>query len=402
MVRFSGWENQAGVSSAAMATAPERATEFSLVRGDAFIRIQRAVGLVPADGLGIGRRALFFAALTWLPMVGWAFWQGRALPGEVPDPLLRHFGVHVRCLVAIPLFVLAEGLAHSQIARLLPEFFRSKLVDEIQRDRFNAALNGVAGLRDAGLPWATILAVVLAWTILLPNPSGDHQVAWAGGGFGAWWFYYVVNPIYLAFLLGWIWRLALAGWLFARLRRIPMRFTPTHPDRVGGLGFLERVPAIFSPVILGVSIVVAARLVHDVLYHDVSATSLRYQMIFLVVLLSLIFLAPLLVWNRPLRAAKALALREYGELVAAHRRIARRRWGAADGLPDDPEFDPSGLGSMGDTVALHTAAQKMRGTLLSPTSVATVLLPAALPMLAVLSLEIPVKDTVVKLLKLLV
>jgi hypothetical protein len=30
--------------------------EFSLVRGDWPFRLQRAVGLIPADGLGVGRR----------------------------------------------------------------------------------------------------------------------------------------------------------------------------------------------------------------------------------------------------------------------------------------------------------------------------------------------------------
>jgi len=103
---------------------------LSLVRGDALLRLQRRIGLVPADGLGVGRRALALAPFTWLPIAVWALLSGRALPGEASEPLLQHFGVQVRCLIAIPLFVLAEGVAHGLTTRLLPHFVRSGLVSE--------------------------------------------------------------------------------------------------------------------------------------------------------------------------------------------------------------------------------------------------------------------------------
>ena len=50
---------------------------LSLVRGDVLFRLQRAIGLIPPDGLGLIRRALFYALLTWLPIAVWAFWRGR-------------------------------------------------------------------------------------------------------------------------------------------------------------------------------------------------------------------------------------------------------------------------------------------------------------------------------------
>ena len=39
---------------------------ISLVRGDALYRAQRAVGLIPADGLGLGRRAVLLARLHFV------------------------------------------------------------------------------------------------------------------------------------------------------------------------------------------------------------------------------------------------------------------------------------------------------------------------------------------------
>lgn len=46
--------------------------DTSLVRGDILYRLQRRVGLIPLEGLGIARRALFWALFAWLPIAVWA------------------------------------------------------------------------------------------------------------------------------------------------------------------------------------------------------------------------------------------------------------------------------------------------------------------------------------------
>src|SRR5262245_47901841 len=59
---------------------------LSLVRGDALFRLQRAIGLVPAGSLGIGRRAIALVLFTWLPIAVWAALAHRALPAACPSP----------------------------------------------------------------------------------------------------------------------------------------------------------------------------------------------------------------------------------------------------------------------------------------------------------------------------
>ena len=87
---------------------------------DVALRLQRQVGLVPARGLGVVRRAVFFALLTWLPLVAWAVYTGRILPGGVDEPLVMHFGVHVRFLLAVPALILGEAMAHRVSTTLIP------------------------------------------------------------------------------------------------------------------------------------------------------------------------------------------------------------------------------------------------------------------------------------------
>ena len=112
---------------------------FWLVRGDALFLVQRAIGLIPREGLGVTRRILLFAMVTWSPIAIWAMLYHRALPSEADEPLLQHFGIHIRCLVAILLLIVGEALAQAIVRRLIPQFLRSGLILEKDRAHFTGA-----------------------------------------------------------------------------------------------------------------------------------------------------------------------------------------------------------------------------------------------------------------------
>ena len=69
---------------------------LSLVHDDLLNRLQRRIGLIPARGAGIVRRAVFWSLFAWLPIALWAWYTGRALPPAVNEPFLTQFGIHVR------------------------------------------------------------------------------------------------------------------------------------------------------------------------------------------------------------------------------------------------------------------------------------------------------------------
>ena len=140
-------------------------TSFSLVQGGPPYRIQQTLGLIPRTGLGIPRRLLFFMLLTWVPILLWAIVTHRVFAGVASEPLLQHFGVHVRCLVAIPLFIAAEAVVEAVSQRLFPYFVTSGLVTAALRSRFVDILRQAAGMRDSWLAWAilVVLSVLLAW-----------------------------------------------------------------------------------------------------------------------------------------------------------------------------------------------------------------------------------------------
>ena len=384
--------------------ADSQRLSVSLVRDDLFFRAQRAVGLVPRTGLGIVRRAIAYALVTWLPIAVWVAFAGRAVSGTVDEPLLQHFGVNVRCLIAIPLLVLAEGMAHATMQRLLPQFVRAGLVED--KADFVETLQGVARLRDRTLPWVVIAALVLAWTILAPDTHQGHDLLWAGGegrassvGFGGWWYLYVARPVYLTLALAWLWRIVLAFVLFKRLAALPLSLVPTHPDRVGGLGFLESMPTAFALAILAFSAVYSAGWAHDVLYHGMNVASLKVPVGGFLVLVAVVFLAPLVVFGGPLRRTKRAALLDYGALVADHGRTVHHRWIDKKPVEDDTLISAPEIGPVADVQAIYEAVQKMRPIPIGKSTLLAVLVPALIPVLVVVSLQVPIGQLLLHILK---
>jgi len=379
---------------------------FSLIWDDLPFRLQRRVGLIPEHGLGLARRAVFFALLTWLPIVIWAIATDRILPGIVDDPLLRHFGVHVRFLLAVPLFILGEGIAHQLSTTLIPYFLTSGLVRAAQKQDFVNLIGDMVRLRNRSLTWVVIATIVISWTILGPITAKSefaHEVNWAanGGtgrlGFGGWWFMYVSRPVFVTFLATWLWRLILLFTLLKRIARLDLDIVPSHPDGAGGLGFLERFSKAFSLFAFAVSAVLSSHLAHQVLYHGADVQSFRTTLaVFLIVLVG-ICLAPLLTFLGPLVIAKRRALLEYGALVGGHGRLVRRRWILKETEVDDPILHAEELGPVADTLTLYQAVRSMRIVPIGRAALLAIAIPVLIPIAALFSIQIPVKEVLMKI-----
>jgi hypothetical protein len=361
------------------------------------------VGLIPAHGLGVGRRAVFLALLTWLPLAVWAVLNRRAFPGMVEEPLLQHFTVHVRSLVAIPLLILAERTANRVVSRLVPHFVNSGLVQGAERQRLREIVERLLRLRNASYPWAILLGVMLALTMVAPVVTEWHSVVWANEaparpGFGGYWFLYVSRPVFIALMIAWAWRYALSVILLFRISRLDLQLVPSHPDRAGGLGFLESFPGAWSLVALAASAVVSSTWAHEAVYHGVSVQSLRFLMAGFLVLLVAIFSAPLLLFVPKLRQARRKAVLEYGALVAEHGRLVHRKWILREGVAEPPLLDAPELGPVADVNTLYEAVKNMRAAPLGKATLVSIAGPAALPILCVVAIEVPIRDLILKVL----
>ena len=258
--------------------------DFSLVLGGPLYQLWRRLH---ATGLALDllvRRVIGIPLVAWLPLLVLTVYEGVAI-GRVPVPFLYDLDVHARLLLAVPLLLLAEVVAHQRIRPVVRQFVDAGIVTPEVLPRFRAAIDRTMRLRNS-LAVESILAVSvfgfgwMVWTetssltastwYAIVDPAGRH---WTLAGR---WYIHVSIPIFQFLFYRWTFRLFLWFLFLWRVSRLDLRLTPTHPDRAGGLGFLASAAIAFAPVILAQAIVVSAVIGGRIIFQGETLHANRY------------------------------------------------------------------------------------------------------------------------------
>jgi hypothetical protein len=382
-----------------LARGSEPAPDLPLVYGDLPCRFQRWIGLMPAHGLGVGRRALVTVLVTWVPLALAALSAGHLVEGVTAEPLLQHFGLNVKLLVAVPVLITGEALLERLTQKKIPHFVENGLVTEADRPAFAAMVARAAAWHDAWKPWLVIAVLGAAWT-MTPGAWSVHELLWTaadppgrlGLRFGAWWYIVVARPIFIALVLIWLWRLGVFAALLVRISRLPLSLVATHPDKAGGLGFLSELPYAFSPLTLALATVLAAHWGHAALYHGVELESFTLPLVAFTIVTTAVVLAPLLAFVRPLVALRRREKLRYGALVGEYGRLVHQRWVLGESLRDDTMLTARELGPAADVATLYDAVERTRPVPFDPRTLVMVVAPMLLPMVPLIAVEMHLLD----------
>lgn len=378
--------------------------QMSLIRGGPFYGLRKITGLVPEKGLA--RRTAMLVCLVWLPTLIGAIVERRLFPGENSDPLMRHFGIHARLVIAIPILFFAEAMMERIVPAIIRQFPLAGLVNERTRDEFVHVLRRAELLRDSiwgNLFVAGVILASIATSIFYP--VNTDELAWAATmeesgvriGFAGWWFLFVGRPVFVGILALWFWRL-FVGWRLVRgISSLDLNLIPTHPDRAGGLGFVQQIAIPEAWIVFAISVVLAGRWGHDVLYHGAHVDSLKPLVAAYAVIILAVFLGPLLLFSRSLRRFRQRALLEYSALVGIQGRLVYRKWIGNQEVGDQPILGSSELGCVADTNTVFDAVEEMRIIPIGKEAVIPLLLAVALPMVPVFAIEVPIKDLLLKI-----
>ena len=185
--------------------------DINLVRQGPLFHYQRRFRLIKSDhDLSIGRRIGIAILITWVPIMLFALLQGELF--NHIDPLMRHFGVHSRCLIAIPLLIVAEGLAQTFMPMIVGEFVKSGLVRNQQIPEFRQATENAKRLLNSTIAFAVIVVVAALVAIFaITHIREIHEANWAmeqgkdltSLGLAGWWFLLVSRPIFSILMGTW-------------------------------------------------------------------------------------------------------------------------------------------------------------------------------------------------------
>ena len=360
----------------------------------------------------MGRRAVIYALLAWLPIAIYAVAHGALLhETALGEPLLWHYGIQIRALVAIPILILAEGTVEKSIRSVVSQFMESGIVDGTQVEQYRCALEETRQISNSLAAQVVLLVVTgtgvffgygtsmlmgesIPW--LLRAQDGRQSLTFAG-----WWYVLVLLPLFSFLALQWLWRWVICAIFLRRVSKLKLRPVATHSDRCGGLLFLQTAPAAFAGFVFALSAVLASEWGHEVKFHGVDIYSFKGALIGFVLIVIVIFVGPLLVFSRCLWRTKRQALREYSALVARQGRSFHRRW-IEDKVSDEELINNRDIGVQTGLRSSFEVVSHMRLVPVDRTLLLQLAWSVILPMLPVIALKLPIEEILKTLVKTLV
>jgi hypothetical protein len=155
------------------------------------------------------------------------------------------------------------------------------------------------------------------------------------------WYGYVSLPLFQFLLMRWYFRLFIWARFLWQVARLDLSLIPTHPDRVGGLGFLANTVYAFMPLAVAHGVLLAGLIADRIFYLGATLPEFKIEITILVVFLLGVVLGPLLVFAPQLAQAKRTGNREYGTLAERYVREFDAKW-LRGGAPADEALVGSG------------------------------------------------------------
>jgi hypothetical protein len=313
--------------------------------------------------------------------------------------------------VATPLLIGAELIVHRRMRFLVEQFLERRLIPEGAMTRFDAAIAAVFELRNSVLAEVLLIVFVYIFGILIiwrhyvaldtatwyatPSVEGS-KLSLAG-----MWYGYLSLPIFQFLLCRWYFRLFIWARFLWQVSRIDLSLVPTHPDRVGGLGFLSDTVYAFIPLLIAHGALLAG-LLGDRIYHlGAKLRDFMLEVLVLVIFLMCVVLGPLLVFAPQLAQAKWMGKREYGMLGERYVRKFDAKWLRGGAPADEPLVGSSDIQSLADLSNSFEVVRTMR--IVPFTKEAILLLAAATvaPIAPLLLTMMPLEELLKKLLGML-
>jgi len=380
--------------------------ELSLVLGGPLYQLLRRTHL-SGDALELARqRILIIVGIAWLPPLILSVVEGKALGGRAATPFLGDAEVYARLLVALPLLIIAELVVHRRMSAIVRQFLDRHLIPGAALPRFQAAIASALRLRNSTAAELLLIAVVYAlgvmllWRhfIALSQTPTWYTIPAAQGmklSIAGTWYAYVSLAIFQFLLVRWYYRIFIWVRFLWQVSRLELSLIPTHPDRVGGLGFLTNAAFAFTPLALAHGAMLAGPIANRIFYVGAALPDFKMEMFAVVLFLVVLVLGPFLVFAPQLAAAKRAGLRDYGTLAERYVREFDTKWVRGGAPAHEPFLGSGDIQSLAD---LANALEVVRSMRISPVSrdalvriVAATLAPVAPLALTMMSFEELVK-----------
>lgn len=375
-------------------------SEFSIIRGGLLDRFLSILRVARVDKVPTLRKIVFYTSITWIPLLVLSAYEGLLWGKNIDIPFLKEFATHIRLLIAVPLFVVAEVVVDRRVKLSMGQFNRSGLLTENARVKFELAKQKADRMSKSYLAEALILVFILANVLLRISANSIGLSTWmfpesdnpSAPSLAGYWGAFISFPVFQFLLFRWLWRWLIWHRLLNMVSKAGLRIIPQHPDKSGGLGFLGESPLPFGIFTFSLSIVFSAMLAERVLYQNLNLQE-HYPLIGVFVSICvLINVVPLLTFIKPLSAARTKGINDYHALVAEHHLNFEDKWVANRSEKRDELLGSPDVSSAADVQMVYESIKNMT---IFPFNIKTMLITVVislLPLVGVFALQFPVVD----------
>jgi hypothetical protein len=344
-------------------------TDFSLVQGGPLFQLLRRSHL-SGDNLELMRlRIIVISMFAWLPLLVLSALEGKALGGNAAVPFLVDVEVHVRFLVALPLLIAMELVVHRRMRFVVKQFLERNLIPESAMKQFDSAIASAFRLRNSVLAELLLIALVYAVGLLVwRTTAGLDTATWYTSptveglklSLTGIWFAWVSLPIFQFLLIRWLFRIFIWARFLWQVSSIDLRLVSTHPDRVGGLGFLSNTVYAFIPLALTTGVILSGSIANRIFHLGAALPEFMIQIATFVFIVLFVVLLPLLVFAPRLAQAKRVGIREYGTLAERYVREFDAKWLRGGAPADEPLVGSGDIQSLADLANSYEVVKTMR------------------------------------------
>ena len=335
-----------------------------LLFGGPLHRLGSCLGLVRGKTNTI-RLGLALGFLAWVVLMLLAFLQGSVLKMFS----LSVINVHVRLLVAIPLFFFCETLVAPRMQDFISNIVRSDLVAESELPKLASDIRWINRIKDSWLMEVIFLLVVFALPLLemvfhLPGKTASWMwIIDKAGGRLTWlngWYLMWCLPLFRFLMLRWLWYLGLWWYFLRRLAKLKLQLIPTHSDGSAGLGYLEVVHEHFMPLVVAISAVFSAQFAEDI-FSGTMAFEALYRLIPVIFFLcAVLFIGPLFIFFRKLWIARVNGLNRYMILASDYVQTFHHKWTSEIDVFTETHLGTPDIQSLADLTNSVSVIREMR------------------------------------------
>ena len=374
-------------------TSKSAIEDFSLARSGRLNKLLEWLGLDDPSVKGYAKRSIAIILVTWLPLLILSAFQGLAWGSRTNLNFIEDFATHAKYLLVVPILIFSEHSVDNRLKILTAQFFKSGILTDndlpaYQRLKVLTKNLSESGWADLVILTVVIINIVIRWHsyvqhqstwLVYPDVNGNH-ISWAGA-----WYAFLSLPVFQYILARWLWRWIIWVIYFKKIANLPLRLSPAHPDKAGGLGFLGIPPAPFLHVVLAMAIIFATTIAERIFWFHERLIQFYPVMIGFVVLSIVINVLPLVVFTKPMVSQYRKGIYEYSSLIKAHHHFFDQKW-----LENNDVLPLLGSQDASSTTDLNSTFDTVMSMQVVPFNLKTMLstiVIAVLPMLPLLAFE---------------